>query len=216
MPKYIRDDNNNKNKSFRESDILIMKKEVLNKVTIPVYFYNIILPQLQDYYSLYPVNFDIKPVACCPLHDEDTPSFRYYDDTSSFFCFGCRRGGNVINLHIYFVEKINGVQPSKEDAIYFLYNFFIKGKITESYIDDANTKIEKDVRLNTDADIVKFNIYRVNLENSITFDKTIDKKVKLKLFRELDTIDMLLSKNLINANSAEKYIKNKVRELITI
>ena len=60
------------------------KAEVLAKVSIPMYFYNVIVPQLGDYYDLYPVDFDSKPVVCCPLHDEDTPSFRYYEDTNSF------------------------------------------------------------------------------------------------------------------------------------
>ena len=60
-----------------------MKKEVLLRVSIPMYFYNIIVPQLGDYYDLYPVNFENKPVVCCPLHDEDTPSCRYYPETES-------------------------------------------------------------------------------------------------------------------------------------
>ena len=68
-----------------------MLDEVKRRVTIPSYFYNIIIPQRVDYYSDYTVDFDAKPVAKCPLHDEDTPSMRYYEETNTFYCFGCRK-----------------------------------------------------------------------------------------------------------------------------
>jgi DNA primase len=27
--------------------------------------------------------------ACCPFHNDKTPSFTVYKDTKSFYCFGC-------------------------------------------------------------------------------------------------------------------------------
>lgn len=38
----------------------------------------------------------------CPLkwHDDSTPSFKIYENTDSFYCPGCRRGGD----HIHFIE----------------------------------------------------------------------------------------------------------------
>ena len=192
-----------------------VRAQVLANVTIPMYFYNIILPQLGSYFDLYPVNFDNDPRACCPLHDEDTPSFRYYEDTSSFYCFGCQKGGNIINLHMYFAEKMNGTMPSKEEAISFLYNYFIKGKENETTFIHANQqKVDKEQKLNTDVEIVKFNYYRSNLEQSITFDKTLKMEVKVQLWEELDHIDILLSKNLIKADDAEQYLRAKVKECI--
>lgn len=37
--------------------------------------------------------------CCCPLHDENTASFRIYDNEDTFYCFGCDRGGDVVVLH---------------------------------------------------------------------------------------------------------------------
>ena len=189
--------------------------QVLSGVTIPMYFYNIIIPQLGSYFDLYPVNFDADPRACCPLHDEDTPSFRYYENTESFYCFGCQKGGNVINLHRYFAERMNGTKPSYEEAVAFLFNYFLQGKQTETtFIDTKKQKIGQEQRKNTDSEIIKFNYYRSKLEQSITFDKTIKLEVKKQLWEELDHIDILLSKNLIRADDAEQYLRAKVKECI--
>lgn len=200
----------------KQSEIKIMAAAIKNSVTIPMYFYNIVLPQLGSYYDNYPVNFDNDPRACCCLHDEDTPSFRYYEDTNSFYCFGCQKGGDVVHLHMYFAEKMNGRRPTKDEAVAFLYQYFVQGHESDTFIDKSSQTIDTKEKLNTDTEIVKFNIYRVNLENSITFDKNIKLEVKKQLWELLDNVDLLLSKDLIKANDAENYIKQKVRELVTM
>ena len=37
-------------------------------------------------------------VGLCPFHLEDTPSFTVSPDKQIFYCFGCHKGGGVINL----------------------------------------------------------------------------------------------------------------------
>ncbi len=37
-------------------------------------------------------------VACCPFHNEKTPSFTVFPDTASYYCFGCGAGGDVITF----------------------------------------------------------------------------------------------------------------------
>ena len=34
----------------------------------------------------------------CPCHSEKTPSFTVFSSTSSFYCFGCGAGGDVISF----------------------------------------------------------------------------------------------------------------------
>ncbi len=47
-----------------------------------------------------------------PGHNDKEPSFAIYRRTNSFYCFGCQRGGNVINFIKYlfdfnFIEAVN-------------------------------------------------------------------------------------------------------------
>jgi len=43
--------------------------------------------------------------ACCPFHNEKTPSFTVNTEKQFYHCFGCHKGGNVINF-IMEIEKM--------------------------------------------------------------------------------------------------------------
>ena len=52
--------------------------------------------------------------GCCPFHSERTPSFHVRTDQQMYYCFGCKKGGGVVN----FVMEIENL--SYPDAIRFL------------------------------------------------------------------------------------------------
>ena len=52
--------------------------------------------------------------ACCPFHSEKTPSFLVTPDNQMYYCFGCKKGGGVIN----FVMEIENL--SFPDAVHFM------------------------------------------------------------------------------------------------
>lgn len=51
-------------------------------------------------------------VGLCPFHNEKTPSFTVYPETSSYYCFGCGAGGEVINF-IRNIENLDFVESVK-------------------------------------------------------------------------------------------------------
>jgi hypothetical protein len=54
-----------------------------------------------------------------PNHDDKEPSFAIYKRTNSFYCFGCQRGGNVINFIKSFLKM------DFNEAVNYLYNKYV-------------------------------------------------------------------------------------------
>lgn len=53
--------------------------------------------------------------ACCPFHNEKTPSFTISPERGMFYCFGCHEGGNVFKF-ISMMEKISYFEAIKLQA----------------------------------------------------------------------------------------------------
>ena len=51
----------------------------------------------------------------CPFHDDHDPSFTVYEDTNSWYCFGCQKYGDIINFiqeieHLDFISAIKKIE----------------------------------------------------------------------------------------------------------
>lgn len=64
---------------------------------------NDIVSVVEQYLPLKKTGANFK--ACCPFHEEKTPSFVVSDKKQIFKCFGCGKGGNVI----HFVKEIENI-----------------------------------------------------------------------------------------------------------
>ena len=51
-------------------------------------------------------------IGLCPFHGEKTPSFTIYPESSSFYCFGCKAGGDVFTF-IKLIENIDYIDAIK-------------------------------------------------------------------------------------------------------
>ena len=70
-----------------------------------------------QYYGFHPNRAGF---VCCPLHGEKTPSLKIYDDGRGWVCFGCHKGGDVIN----FVRELFGLSY-KEAVAKINEDFFL-------------------------------------------------------------------------------------------
>ena len=184
--------------------------ELEQKVSVPMIFASFIVPEIPDYYGVYPADFNGTPVACCPLHDEDTPSFRYYEDTNSFYCFGCGKGGNVVHLFRLFYNRMRDAHITHREAVDFLYKYFIEGK----ELSNLQSNVKKDESLSTPVEMIRLTKYMTDIEQLISFDKKISLATKKKFWEMIDSVDVLLSRNSINATDALTFLKENTNKLI--
>ena len=78
-------------------------------------------------------------VGLCPFHNEKTPSFTVYDDTQSFYCFGCGVGGDAVT----FVKKIENLDYV--DAVKLLAQRAGMQMPEESTYDDTLSKLRRKI-----------------------------------------------------------------------
>ena len=76
--------------------------------------------------------------ACCPFHNEKTPSFSVSPTKGIYKCFGCGKGGNSVN----FVMELGGfTYPEALRELAKKYNIEIEEKeLTPDQIDRANKR----------------------------------------------------------------------------
>jgi DNA primase len=106
-----------------EEEILSIDNEIINEMIQEL--------DLYDYFINYE-NIKLSPIgsnkysAKCPFsdHQETEASFIVYEDTNSYYCFGCKRGGTIFqwltestgrNMHfidaVKYVATLTGISP---------------------------------------------------------------------------------------------------------
>lgn len=149
---------------------------------------------LKEYFNSYiDANEDLltKTLVNCPLHDDDTASMKYFSETNSFYCFGCDKGGSVVDLHYYLIKRD---KPSYTivKAIYDLSRDY-KIKIPDLFEVGKENILEKVARgykkQNIKVDKVPVKVLQNNVENIIKENKGGDGYIELIL--EVDNIYML-------------------------
>lgn len=91
----------------------------------------------------YGVEVDRNNKACCPVHNEKTPSFQYYEETDSYHCFGCGVNGDAIGL----ILEIEDWDKHKE--------FHKALDVYNSVVGDGKYDKEEDIDLSNDIEFTK-------------------------------------------------------------
>lgn len=136
---------------------------IKQNLSIPKYFELVIFPEMDNYYDSTNTDFDLRPVVKCPLHNEDTGSFRFHSDTDSFYCWGCGRGGDVINLHRHHMLLNHNLSLSYDKIISDLYEMAKTQSVDDRAIGKYKklgdvTEVEAVEKINNTTDLLRFSI----------------------------------------------------------
>ncbi len=102
--------------------------------------------------------------CCCPFHSEKTPSFVVFEETESFYCFGCGIGGDVIT----FIEKIENLDYVS--AVQFLSKYAGLSLPEDDFTDIKNKLRKKILEINKQAARFFFNnLKRDEAKKALTY-----------------------------------------------
>ncbi len=106
----------------------------------------------------------------CPFHEDKTPSLVLYPTKNTFYCFGCKKGGNIVD----FISAYKNI--SRKDALILLKN---KYKIEDVEIEGE--KIDVDQELVKFQEFTEFCLYNSNDSSTLSAQKYLeDRKITVE------------------------------------
>ena len=117
--------------------------------------------------------------GCCPFHGEKTASFHVDGDKKFFYCFGCKKSGNIINF-IMEMEKLSYadtlVALAKKNGIPIKYK--------DGFKPDENFKKNDEIEQNIDLYERTASMFHYFLLETEQGKKALDYVIKRGLTRE--------------------------------
>lgn len=115
-------------------------------------------------------------VGLCPFHNEKTPSFTVYENTQSFYCFGCGAGGDSVS----FMRKIENLDYI--DAVKLLAQRAGMQMPDDGYDDSISKKRRTILQINRET--AKFyHAYMMSEQGKIGLQYYLDRGLSIKTIR---------------------------------
>jgi DNA primase len=157
---------------------------------------NDIVDVISEYVTLQRKGSTIK--ACCPFHQEKTPSFVISPEKQLYHCFGCGVGGNVVT----FLMEIDNM--SFIDAIEYLAQRANVSLITDSNsIKEDNTRQLTKIYYNINRDSAIFFHHQL-MKNNKALNYLYKRKLSLRTIKKFG-----LGYSLNDWHALESYLKKK-------
>jgi DNA primase len=99
---------------------------------------------IKEVANFYGTELNSKGSALCPFHKENTPSFKIFTGSNSFYCFGCGVGGSVIDFTMKSFNLTNLEAARKLDAD---FNLGLSGKAPSTFSLKSIAKTKEDKAL---------------------------------------------------------------------
>lgn len=113
-------------------------------------------------------------VGLCPFHNEKTPSFTVYNDTQSYYCFGCGSGGDAVT----FIKNIENLDYM--DAVKLLaQRAGMQMPDDNSYDDSLSKKRRRMLEINR-ATAKFYHSYMLSDEGKIGLDYFLNRGLSIK------------------------------------
>ena len=124
----------------------------------------------------------VNHIACCPFHDEKTPSFSVSPTKNIYKCFGCGKAGNVVNFvmeheHFTYVEALKYLGKK--------YGIEIKEReLTEEEVQESNKR----------ESLMVVSAYAQEYFTKTLWENPDGKAIGLSYFREREFNDTIIKK----------------------
>ncbi len=180
-----------------------------------------------EYYGIQ--TLDGKQKLKCPFHFECTPSFKIYPNTSSFYCFGCGIGGDIITfvkLFFNFKSNLNALKKIDYDFALNLFkdspnpdlNYEIKEKIRHHQQCESKVKIFEDWKSHNEKQLLWFFKTLLKITQKI-IKNPLDPRAPLYAFAKNnindieDMLSVLQSDDLLTCIHNYKKIKKFINDI---
>lgn len=187
-------------------------EEIKTKVNILVILDKEIRPNLpHGYWSSGMRLFETTHVDLCPLHNEDTGSFRIFPATNSCSCYAGCGGGDPVWLYREFYNKVMNQNISFTSAIEYLHSTYVEGKKAVSVV---YNDLMKATQLNTPRETFTFFLKMSQYEGQLSTKKVgIGIGELLRYYRVVDQLRRLIITNEILASDAVRELDEAYKEV---
>lgn len=168
-----------------------------------------------DYYSDY-IDEDVDLLRynrdCCPMHDEASPSFFFFENTGTFHCFGCGKTGGVTELHYHIQKRLNDNYKKSRAVIDLakMYSIKIPDLFSEVGFSDLNKSKSNKLKFKRPEELIKPRMKtEIDLERDIIKLKSILEKEDYNyLLNELDELFFINGEINEGIKKIEDYMSN--------